>query len=100
MTKVINTPEKRGGLRASKKARTRAHLISVAIDLFSRNGIDSTTVEQIALEADVGKGTVYNYFASKEDIIVAFMADLERRAQPAVRRFSESDSPIEGLLAG
>jgi AcrR family transcriptional regulator len=100
MTKVINPPEKHGSLRDSKKARTRAQLIAVAIKLFSRNGIDSTTVEQIALEAEVGKGTVYNYFASKEDIIVAFMADLERRAQPAVRRFSESDAPIGDLLAG
>jgi AcrR family transcriptional regulator len=34
-------------------------------------------VEHIADVADVGKGTIYNYFATKEDIVVAFMADLK-----------------------
>ena len=31
--------------------------------------------------SDVGKGTVYNYFQAKEDIVLAFMADIERTVQ-------------------
>ena len=45
--------------------------------LFSRRSLDAVTIDEIAAAADVGKGTIYNYFATKEDIVVAFMADLE-----------------------
>jgi AcrR family transcriptional regulator len=95
---MITAPAKIS-LRDSKKESTRARLIATAIELFSLNGIEATTVEQIAMEAGIGKGTVYNYFETKEDIIVAFMADLERTL-PAVKRFSESDAPLEEILAG
>lgn len=96
---MIAPPEK-SGLRNRKKERTRARLMEKAIALFAQHGIEHTTVDQIALAAEIGKGTVYNYFATKEDIVVAFMAELERRAQPAVKRFSESGAPIEEILAG
>lgn len=39
------------------------------MDLFSKQGVDRTTMEQIAEEADVAKGTLYNYFPIKEAII-------------------------------
>jgi AcrR family transcriptional regulator len=100
MTAVMILPRKKQSVRELRKERTRAHLIEVAIKLFSRHGIDSTTVEQIASGAGVGKGTVYNYFAAKEDIIVAFMAELEMQARPAVKRFSESHAALEDILAG
>lgn len=99
MTTVMQ-PAENPGLRASRKERTRSRLIEKAIALFSRQGIENTTVEQIALEAGTGKGTVYNYFATKEDLIVAFMADLELRAHPAMKRFAESDAPLADILAG
>ena len=86
-------------VRSRKKERTRKQLIDTAIALFSRQGIENTTVEQIALEAGTGKGTVYNYFATKEDLIVAFMADLELRAQPTVKRFAELDAPLAEILS-
>lgn len=88
------------GLRATKKERTRAHLVETAVALFSRQGIENTTVEQIALEAGTGKGTVYNYFATKEDLIVAFMADLELRSQPGLKRFAESKLSLSHILSG
>lgn len=98
MTIVMIT--KSPGLRAVKKERTRNHLIETAIALFSKQGIENTTVDQIAVEAGVGKGTVYNYFATKEDLIVAFMADFELRARPAVKKFAESRKPLAEILAG
>ncbi|MGH9627214.1 MAG: TetR/AcrR family transcriptional regulator, partial [Bryobacteraceae bacterium] len=65
MTEVINIPQSR---RARKKASTRAQIVAAAIRLFSEQGIDAVTVDQIAAAADVGKGTIYNYFQTKEDI--------------------------------
>lgn len=86
-------------VREQKKEQTRERLIACAIELFEKRGIEGTTVDEIATRAGTGKGTVYNYFASKEDIIVAFMAQMESRMQPAIRRYAESDKPLGQVLA-
>lgn len=67
-------------LRERKKASTRERILTVACELFARRGIAAVTVEEIAADAEVGKGTVYNYFAAKEDIVVAFLIELDRDA--------------------
>ncbi len=67
-------------LRDRKKASTRERILSVACELFARRGIAAVTVEEVAAEALVGKGTVYNYFAAKEDIAGAFLIELDRDA--------------------
>jgi AcrR family transcriptional regulator len=42
----------------------------------SQMGIDVATMSEIAERADVGAGTVYNYFKSKEDLAIAVLEDL------------------------
>ena len=69
------------GRRARAKTAVRARILDAAMRLFSDRGIDAVTIDQIASSADVGKGTIYNYFRTKEDIVVAFMADFEREVQ-------------------
>lgn len=56
-----------------KKEATSRNIINVAIDLFNQHGLELVTMEQIAETADVAKGTLYNYFSSKEAIINAFL---------------------------
>jgi AcrR family transcriptional regulator len=56
------------GLRAWKKARTRATIAEVATDLFMRDGFEAVTVAHIAAAAEVSVKTVFNYFPSKEDL--------------------------------
>lgn len=53
-------------------------ILIVARKLFSRYGLRKTTVDEIAREARVGKGTIYNYFKSKEEV---FQAVIEEEAQ-------------------
>jgi AcrR family transcriptional regulator len=96
MTAVIKRERSR---RERKKAAVRSQIIAAAIELFSRNGIENVTVDQIAEGADIGKGTVYNYFQTKEDIVVAFMADLERRVQARLHRLSALNGPLDSILA-
>jgi AcrR family transcriptional regulator len=79
---VTNIPPSR---RSRKKAETRARIVAEAMRLFGERGIDRVTVDEIARVADVGKGTVYNYFQTKEDIALAFMADVERTVQAQLR---------------
>jgi len=85
--------------RERKKTEIRTRILSTAIELFSRHGLDAVTIDQIAAAADIGKGTVYNYFAAKEDIVVAFMADLEGRLAPRVARFRPDRHPLDRVLA-
>jgi AcrR family transcriptional regulator len=97
MTIVITKVKPR---RERKKAAGRAHILATAIQLFSQHGLDSVTVDQIADAADIGKGTIYNYFSTKEDIVVAFMVDFETRVQAKVRRLVTSKGSLESILAG
>jgi AcrR family transcriptional regulator len=56
-----------------KKERTKNKIIDVAVQLFANQGVNETTMEQIAEEADIAKGTLYNYFSVKEAIINAYI---------------------------
>ena len=53
-------------------------ILTVARKLFGKYGLRKTTVDEIAREARVGKGTIYNYFKSKEEV---FQAVVEEEAQ-------------------
>ena len=56
-----------------KKEKTKQKIIAVAIRLFKEQGIDASTMEQIAEEVDIAKGTLYNYFPVKEAIIAEYI---------------------------
>jgi AcrR family transcriptional regulator len=84
--------------RDRKKSAIRAKIIAIAIDLFSKHGIASVTVEQIAEAADIGKGTIYNYFDTKEAVVVAFMVDLERKVQARVPKIAKSRGDLASIL--
>jgi AcrR family transcriptional regulator len=60
--------DKPPGLREVKKARTRQAISDVATELFVEHGFERVTVAQVAAAADVSIKTVFNYFASKEDL--------------------------------
>ncbi|MGW8267380.1 MAG: TetR/AcrR family transcriptional regulator [Longimicrobiales bacterium] len=64
-------PGKPLGRRERKKLDTRRRIFRAAFELFTAKGFESTTVEEIAERADVGKGTVFNYFPQKTAFLVA-----------------------------
>jgi AcrR family transcriptional regulator len=53
------------------ESRRRGQITSAARQVFARKGYDAATVDEIAEVAGVSKGSIYNYFRSKEDILVA-----------------------------
>lgn len=58
--------------RERHSSELRERLFRSAIELFARKGYSRTTVEDITNAADVGKGTFFNYFPSKEHILASF----------------------------
>jgi AcrR family transcriptional regulator len=84
--------------RDRKKSDARATIIATAIELFSKHGVAGVTVEQIAEAADIGKGTIYNYFDTKEAVVVAFMVDLERKVQARIPRMVKSRGSLASVI--
>lgn len=60
--------------REEKKAQTRQRISDSAIELFELQGYEQTTVQQIAERADVAKGTFFNYYNSKEDLMMELLS--------------------------
>ncbi|MCW5206134.1 TetR family transcriptional regulator [Desulfobulbus sp. F5] len=60
------------GLREQKKQETKAAIMDAAITLFGERGYENTSIAALARAAGVGKGTIYSYFSSKSDILLAF----------------------------
>jgi len=79
-----------------KKNATRQKIIAAGMELFIREGFDAVTMEQIAEQADIAKGTLYNYFPIKEAILDAFM---KNRFQQEDRAWIERLRPLEDTRA-
>ncbi len=58
------------GLRERKKQKTKASIQREALRLFKKNGYEETTVEDIAAAAEISPSTFFNYFPSKEDVVI------------------------------
>ncbi|MFT7229431.1 MAG: TetR/AcrR family transcriptional repressor of uid operon [Methylophilaceae bacterium] len=64
--------------RGKSKAERRNLLVNTAIECFIRNGIHKTGIREIAKEANVSLGNMYNHFSSKHELI-AEIATLDKR---------------------
>src|ERR1035437_3948498 len=72
-----NLPHRQGmGRRQRRAAETRLRLFRCALQLFAERGFPNVTVEDITEAADVGKGTFFNYFQSKEHVL-GVMAEIQ-----------------------
>ncbi|MFD4371552.1 TetR family transcriptional regulator [Streptomyces sp. NPDC058486] len=92
------------GPRASTLAQRKRQLVATeltetALQLFAHKGFDAVTVDEIATAAGVSKRTFFRYFASKEDVVVQFLAGMgaDMRAELAARPAAEP--PSAALLA-
>jgi AcrR family transcriptional regulator len=59
-----------------RKQRTRGRLVGAALTVMAQKGVDATTISDITETADVGFGSFYNYFTSKDEILDAAVAEL------------------------
>jgi AcrR family transcriptional regulator len=78
-------------------ARNRARVLEVAYETFAAEGL-SVPIDEIALRAGVGAGTVYRHFATKEELFRAVIEDRIHRIVDEGRTLLESGDPGEGLF--
>ncbi len=81
-------------------AETRQRILDSALSEFARYGFESANVERIALNAGFAKGTVYNHFASKRDLIEQLIDQVADLHCDFIReRVLAQNDPIQRLRA-
>ena len=68
------------GLREAKRVRTRARILANAIALFRQQGVRATRLARVAEASEVSTATLYNYFATKGDLVAAWLRGEIREA--------------------
>jgi AcrR family transcriptional regulator len=84
--KVIETRSDR------RKRRNRRALIEAAYHVMSQKGIDAATMSEIAEIADVGAGTAYNYFSSKDELAICVIEEVMHRLALRIEAVTETFS--------
>ncbi len=90
--------EKNSSRRGRRSAELRERLFRAALDQFAKKGFLETTVEDITNAADVGKGTFFNYFPSKEHILLAFGELQLGKLQSAMDEARRTSMPLPEFL--
>ncbi|MDQ1010997.1 AcrR family transcriptional regulator [Streptomyces sp. V4I23] len=85
------------GLRARKKQRTRDALVRVALELFTTQGYERTTVDEIVDAVEVSQRTFFRYFASKEEVAFAVQELAESHYVAALRERPAEEGPFEAM---
>ena len=87
------------GTRMQKRAkRTRKKLKRAALDAFAEKSVDAATVEEITEKADVGKGTLYQHFADKEEIVLTLVDDSVNHLIETICTYETAPETLEGML--
>ncbi|MFE6870382.1 TetR family transcriptional regulator [Kitasatospora sp. NPDC057692] len=92
-------PVQEPGLRARKKQRTRDALIEAAHRLFLGQGFARTTVDEIAGAVDVSQRTFFRYFANKDEVALAVLAEAEDHFIELLRARPAEETPFQAMRA-
>jgi AcrR family transcriptional regulator len=78
----------------------RERMVLAAVDLFTEQGYDATTVAQIAERAGVTKSTFFRHFPDKRELLVAGQEALSQLLSEGIAEAPETASPLEAVAAG
>ena len=90
-TPATNLRPDDGRLVRGRKSRARIH--AAARELFLERGFDATTLRAIAERAGMGASSIYRHIRSKEELLVAQLADLQEEAWERFRRSEDRVAP-------
>ena len=101
---AVRQPRRRAAVAAHSNRRerrrleTRERLYRAALELFGERGFLETTVEDITDAADVGKGTFFNYFPTKEHILAAYGGERIAAVERALEKAQSTTGSILDVL--
>jgi AcrR family transcriptional regulator len=85
-------------ITANQKELTRERILAAAVDLFRRQGFDTTTTRDIAQGAGIASGTLFNYFDTKEAIVASLAVEALAKAHSALDGHLDDASLEESLF--
>ncbi len=86
------------GLRERKKQERRQRIFSSAVELFNSKGFSNTSMQDLADKSDLAVGTLYNYFNSKNDLLLEIIQDeMEDSLQDSIQSLSNLDFQKKGI---
>jgi AcrR family transcriptional regulator len=95
---VLRNSASNPGRRQRRSTEIRERLFNASLTLFARKGFVETTVEDITEAADVGKGTFFNYFPSKDHILLAFGEMQLLKLEAAIELARKTGEPMPEFL--
>jgi AcrR family transcriptional regulator len=73
----------------TEKAKTRRRILQAASEVIVEKGFKSATMREIALRAEVGDATIYNYFSSKEKLLYGYCEQKQKDVKAALKGIEE-----------
>lgn len=80
-----------------QRENTKKEILNTAIAIFKENGYDKTTINQITSEIGIAKGTFYNFYTSKNEILISWA--INKFQGISVYKAFSKDKTIEGNLS-
>jgi len=84
-------------ISSERKAERRAQIVAAARTCFARSGFHNTTLQDVFAEAGLSAGCVYNYFQSKDDLMLAIAEERHDEERQLIGEASETDDPVAAL---
>jgi AcrR family transcriptional regulator len=84
--------------RQKSAKRTRKKLKRAALDIFTEKSVAAATVEEITEKADVGKGTLYQHFADKDQIVVTLVDEAVDHLIARIRAYDCTPETLQDML--
>jgi AcrR family transcriptional regulator len=94
---MVNNSHKNGA-RETNKTKNRQAIIDAGIRVFISKGVSETTVRDIIRSTGLASGTFYNYFNSKEEVLVAIFDDFAKEIGKSVRDENVQPESFEEFL--
>lgn len=97
----MSTTDFRSRVAAEKRERMRGRLIEAALEVFSSKGVEATVIDDLIAQAQVSRGTFYNYFQTTHEVMAAVLQSLVNELLLLVdAAIADRPDPAERLACG
>ncbi len=84
--------------REREKQFRKQEIFNAALKLFAKKGFRATTLDEIAEKSEFGKGTIYNYFSSKEEIFTEIIISTINQHQLMINKIDEQTETLQQFV--